>query len=50
MKNIIAQNKNSESLRIAAAQNGMIKLWDSCRNLVLKGTTSIQELMTLNIE
>ncbi len=50
MKNIIAQNKNSESLRTAAAQNGMIKLWDSCRNLVLKGTTSIQELMTLNIE
>ena len=50
MKNIITQNKSSEALRELAAQNGMVKLWDSCRSLVFKGHTSIQELMTLNVE
>ena len=50
MKNAIAQTKNSEALRNLAAENGMVSLWSSCRNLVVKGVTSIQELMTLNVE
>lgn len=50
MKNAIAQTKNSETLRNLASENGMVSLWSSCRNLVVKGVTSIQELMTLNVE
>jgi len=50
MKNSISREKSVEELRILAKQNGMRQLWDSCRVLVLNGTTSIQELMTLNVE
>jgi len=28
----------------------MTPLYDSCKNLVLQGVTSLQELMSLNIE
>jgi type IV pilus assembly protein PilB len=50
MRNAIVKEKNLEKLREIAKQNGMVTLWNSCRSLVLKGVTSIQELMTLNIE
>ena len=50
MKNEVARNKNLEVLREMAAKNGMISLWESCRNIVLGGVTSIQELMTLTSE
>ncbi|MBR7091841.1 MAG: type II/IV secretion system protein [Clostridia bacterium] len=50
MKGTVAQTKNLEQLREQAANNGMVTLWNSCRSLVLKGQTSIQELMSLNIE
>jgi len=50
MKNEVSRTKNLEALREQAKENGMISLYDSCRSLVLKGVTSIQELMTLNAE
>ncbi|MBR2441733.1 MAG: type II/IV secretion system protein [Clostridia bacterium] len=50
MRNAIVQEKNLEKLRDIAKENGMVTLWNSCKNLVLKGITSIQELMTLSIE
>ena len=50
MKNIVSRTKDLEKLRELAAENGMISLWDSCRSLVFKGLTSIQELMSLNME
>lgn len=50
IKNNIATTKNSSALRNLALDNGMVGLWDSCQSLVLKGMTSIQELMTLNNE
>ena len=50
MKNTVSKTKNLEKLRELASENGMISLWDSCRSLVLKGLTSIQELMSLNME
>ncbi len=50
IKNAMTTTKNGETLRDLATQNGMISLWDSCRNLVMKGVTSVQELMTLNAE
>lgn len=36
-----------ENLRELSIKNGMVPLWDSCRELVLNGTTSVSELMTL---
>ncbi|MBQ8449234.1 MAG: type II/IV secretion system protein [Clostridia bacterium] len=50
MRAAVAKEKNLEVLRELAKQNGMVTLWSSCRSLVLKGVTSIQELMTLNVE
>ncbi len=50
MKNIVSKEKNLETLRELSIENGMIPLWESCRSLVLKGLTSIQELMTLNMD
>ena len=50
MKNEVVRNKNIEDLRHMAEKNGMVTLWNSCRNIVLSGVTSIQELMTLTTE
>lgn len=50
MRNAILTEKNIESLRKVAAENGMTPLWTSCRELVFKGHTSIHELMSLNVE
>ena len=38
------------TLRKLSIDNGMVPLWNSCRAQVLNGNTSIQELMTLNLE
>ena len=50
MRNAILAEKNIESLRKVAIENGMTPLWTSCRDLVFKGQTSIHELMSLNVE
>lgn len=50
MKNAVVSEKNLDHLRALAIENGMVPLWNSCRNLVFRGITSIQELMTLNEE
>ena len=50
MKSVVMTERNLDVLRKMAAENGMISLWSSCRSLVVKGVTSIQELMTLNID
>ncbi|MBE6531478.1 MAG: type II/IV secretion system protein [Ruminococcaceae bacterium] len=50
MRNAVIREKNLEVLRDLAKQNGMVTLWTSCKNLVEKGVTSIQELVTLNVE
>ena len=50
MRNAIVREKNLEKLREIARENGMVTLWNSCRSLVLKGVTSIQELMSLSME
>ena len=49
MRNAVSNEKNLEVLRDLARQNGMTTLWDSCQSLVEKGVTSMQELMTLNV-
>ena len=50
MKSVAMREKNLDVLRRMAVDNGMTPLWNSCRNFVFKGITSIQELMTLNVE
>ena len=50
MKSVVMSERNLDVLRKMAMDNGMISLWNSCRSLVVKGVTSMQELMTLNIE
>ncbi len=50
MRNAVVREKNLEVLRDLARQNGMVTLWSSCRNLVINGVTSIQQLMNLNVE
>lgn len=50
MKSVVMHEKNLDVLRKMAMDNGMVSLWNSCRSLVLKGITSIQELMTLYVE
>lgn len=48
MKALIVKEKTIEQLRLLARKNGMVTLWQACKNVVLDGQTSIQELMTLN--
>lgn len=50
MRSAVSRERNLEALRELAKQNGMVTLWNSCHSLVLKGVTSIQELMTLNMQ
>ena len=50
MRNAVVRERSLDVLREVAKENGMIPLWNSCRNLVLNGETDIQQLMTLQIE
>lgn len=50
LRDAVARQENLETLRRIAAQGGMTPLRSSCKNLVLKGQTSIQELMSINME
>ena len=50
MRAAVSREKDLEGLRSLAIENGMVSLWDSCREMVYKGVTSLQELMTLNVE
>ena len=50
VKTAILSETNLKKLRDVCYQNGMVSMWESCRNLVTRGTTSIQELMTLQVE
>lgn len=50
LKALIVSEKTLDKLRELAKEGGMVPLWHACRELVFKGHTSIQELMTLNDE
>ena len=49
VKNELSKNTTIDRIREVAVENGMVPLWETCRENVFKGITSIQELMTLNI-
>lgn len=48
MRNTVAAKVDLETLRRVAQENGMKPLWDSGKELVLKGVTSVQELAALS--
>jgi len=52
IKTMIDERKPIESIRQQAMQSGMITLRQSCRQLVLNGTTTVEELlrMTYSLE
>lgn len=47
IKVAVNEEKPIEELRALAEEEGMVNLWDSCKKLVFKGITDIQELMGL---
>ena len=50
MRQVISKEKSIEGLRNIAIQNGMHTLWESCRDYVISGVTSLQELVSLSVE
>lgn len=50
MRSSVLEERNLENLRNLAIENGMKPLAGCCKDLVFKGITSIQELMSLNVE
>lgn len=45
VRDAITAKAGTERIRDVARENGMVDLYESCRQLVLEGTTSIQEMM-----
>lgn len=45
VRDAITARAGTERIRDVARENGMVDLYESCRQLVLEGTTSIQEMM-----
>lgn len=50
LRNAMSEEISAEKLREAAKRSGMVSLWDNCRNYVLNGITSIQELVAISME
>lgn len=46
----INHRESLEKIRALAAQGGMVTLWESCKDYVLKGITSLPELMKLAVD
>ncbi len=47
---VAASDATAEQLRDLAQKSGMKTVWENCRDYVLKGITSVQELMSLYME
>ncbi len=47
LKAAIAEQRNLDELRSIAMEGGLIPLWDSAKALVLDGTTSVAELLSI---
>lgn len=45
LRSLIEKGSNAEELRKMALENGMIPLYDNCKQLVLKGVTTISEMV-----
>lgn len=47
IRNMISKSVTSEQIKEVAVSEGMMTLWETCKQFVLDGTTSIEELYTL---
>jgi len=47
IKDLIIKSNNPEELKDEAVKKGMKTLSDSCRELVLKGETTMEEMMKI---
>ena len=47
---VASGNKSNEEIREIAEANGMVPMWNACREYVIRGITSVSELMSLYIE
>ncbi|MCD8040263.1 MAG: GspE/PulE family protein [Clostridia bacterium] len=47
IKRAVSDGLPAEKIRLLAEEGGMVRLWDSCKNLVYKGITDVSELMTI---
>ncbi|MEA4901053.1 GspE/PulE family protein [Desulfitobacterium sp.] len=45
LRSLIEKGSNAEELRKMALENGMVPLYDNCKQLVLKGVTTISEMV-----
>ncbi len=50
IRDALATDISAEQLREAVRQSGMTTIWENCREYVLRGVTSVQELMALSME
>ena len=50
LRNAIVKEKSIAKIREIAKKKGMKSLWNTCKDYVLSGITSIQELMTLDAD
>lgn len=50
IKSGITSDMKSDDIRNLAVKNGMIELAESCKRLVLNGTTDITEFLSVNVQ
>ena len=50
IRDAMAHDISAEELREVVRANGMTPMWENCKNYVLRGITSVQELMALYME
>lgn len=50
IRDAMMRNISAEELRDVARENGVVPMWEKCKDYVLRGITSVQELMALYME
>lgn len=50
IREALATDISAEQLRELVRENGMRSMWENCRDYVLRGITSVHELMALYME
>ena len=50
IREALATDISAEQLRDIVRKNGMTPMWENCKDYVLRGITSVQELMALYME
>lgn len=50
IRDAMSREISAEKLRETARNSGMVPLWDNCKDYVLRGITSIQELIAIYME